>query len=378
MHCMSIVKFSEVAHRANTKEDRFNTDKIYYAGGEHIESEELIIHDKGLIKGSTIGPMFYCGFKSGQILFVTRNPHLKKCGVAEFDGICSEKTFVIETKDRNVLLQEYLALVMQTDDFWNYCEENKSGGVNFFLNWSTLADYEFSLPPLPEQKALADKLWAAYRLKESYKKLLAATDEMVRAQFVEMFGTLEKPKTKVRKLLDVAVSSGQYGSNTSAIDYVKQTPRYIRITDINEDGTLNDDIKSAETYDDKYTLEINDILFARTGATVGKTYLHEYGDAIYAGYLIKYKLKENDIRPKFLKAFTHSGTYYNWVSKTQKIGAQPNISATQYDSMPVIVPSIEQQDEYIAIYNQSEQSKAELRKAIEAIDKVIKSLINKT
>ena len=163
---MSIVKFSDVAHRAFTKEDRFNTDKIYYVGGEHIETGELFVHNKGTIKGSTIGPMFYCGFKAGQILFVTRNPHLRKCGIVEFDGICSEKTFVIETKDRNVLLQEYLAMIMQSDEFWDYCEENKSGGVNFFLNWSTLADYEFDLPPISEQKKLTGKLFAAYRMKE--------------------------------------------------------------------------------------------------------------------------------------------------------------------------------------------------------------------
>ena len=110
---MSIVKFSEVAHRAYTREDRFNTEKIYYVGGEHIDSCEL---------------------------YVT-----KKCSIADFDGICSEKTFVIETKDESILTQEYLAIIMQSDDFWNYCEENKSGGVNYFLNWSTLADYEFEL-----------------------------------------------------------------------------------------------------------------------------------------------------------------------------------------------------------------------------------------
>lgn len=54
---------------------------------------------------------------AGQILFVTRNPHLKKCSIADFDGICSEKTFVIETKDESILTQEYLAIIMQSDDF---------------------------------------------------------------------------------------------------------------------------------------------------------------------------------------------------------------------------------------------------------------------
>ena len=185
---MSIVKFSEVAHRAYTREDRFNTEKIYYVGGEHIDSCELYVTKKGVIKGSTIGPMFYCGFTAGQILFVTRNPHLKKCSIADFDGICSEKTFVIETKDESILTQEYLAIIMQSDDFWNYCEENKSGGVNYFLNWSTLADYEFELPPIKQQLEIAQKVMSAYRLKQSYKKLLDATREMVKSQFIEMFG----------------------------------------------------------------------------------------------------------------------------------------------------------------------------------------------
>ena len=210
---MSIVKFSEVAHRAYTREDRFNTEKIYYVGGEHIDSCELYVTKKGVIKGSTIGPMFYCGFTAGQILFVTRNPHLKKCSIADFDGICSEKTFVIETKDESILTQEYLAIIMQSDDFWNYCEENKSGGVNYFLNWSTLADYEFELPPIKQQLEIAQKVMSAYRLKQSYKKLLNATREMVKSQFIEMFGnqntndkgwteSLVKDEFELRKSID--------------------------------------------------------------------------------------------------------------------------------------------------------------------------------
>ena len=176
------------------------------------------------------------------------------------------------------------------------------------------------------------------------------------SQFIEMFGTTDSPKTDVKKLIDVVTSSGQYGTNTSAIDYIEGTARYIRITDINDDGSLNEDIKSAESYDDKYALAKDDMVFARTGATVGKTYLHESGDAIYAGYLIKYHPNDSYIRPRFLKAFTHSSTYYNWVSKTQKVGAQPNISATQYDNMPILVPSLAAQDEYLSIYNQADKS----------------------
>jgi len=373
---MSIVKFGDVASRLNIHVDQANTDLEYYIGGEHIESCEFMIHSKAPIKGATIGYQFQFGFEAGDILFMTKNPHLRKASMVDFRGLCSIATFVIRTNNPSVLLQDYLLIEMQSDRFWNYLEEHKSGGVNYFINWGTLSNYEFDLPSLSEQRILADKLWASYRLKESYKKLLAATDEMVKSQFIEMFGTLDEPKVEVKKLIDVVLSSGQYGSNTSATDYQEGKPRYIRITDINDDGSLNDDIKTAETIEDKYQLIPGDIVFARTGATVGKTYLHETGNAIYAGYLIKYQMDENKMKPAFMKAFTHSKTYYNWVANSQKVGAQPNISATQYDNMPVLVPQIDSQNEFLTIYEQADKSKFELRKSIEAINNVIKSLIN--
>lgn len=183
------------------------------------------------------------------------------------------------------------------------------------------------------------------------------------SQFIEMFGTLDEPKVEVKKLIDVVLSSGQYGSNTSATDYQEGKPRYIRITDINDDGSLNDDIKTAEVIEDKYKLIPGDIVFARTGATVGKTYMHETGNAIYAGYLIKYQMDESKMKPAFMKAFTHSKTYYNWVANSQKIGAQPNISAAQYDKMPVLVPQIEKQEEFLTIYQQADKSGFDRRKS---------------
>ena len=367
---MSIVKFSEVAHRAYTREDRFNTEKIYYVGGEHIDSCELYVTKKGVIKGSTIGPMFYCGFTAGQILFVTRNPHLKKCSIADFDGICSEKTFVIETKDESILTQEYLAIIMQSDDFWNYCEENKSGGVNYFLNWSTLADYEFELPPIKQQLEIAQKVMSAYRLKQSYKKLLDATREMVKSQFIEMFGDAEK-----KPFVDVCINKGEYGSNSPADDYDGNI-RYVRITDITEEGNLNSLVVSPRKVEEKYMLLRDDLLFARTGNTVGKTYLHRSGRMIFAGYLIRYRLNNKLMLPQFAFAYTHTNQYYDWVEKIKKVGAQPNISAAQYDSMPIPVPSMAKQIEFVSIAKQADKSKFELKQCIENIDKVIKSLIN--
>ncbi len=358
---METVKFSEVVTRANTKEDRFNTDKIYYVGGEHIDSNEMQITKRGIIAGSTIGPMFYCGFKSGDILFVTRNPHLRKCGVVDFDGICSEKTFVLETKNRDILLQEYLAIVMQSDDFWNYCEENKSGGVNYFINWSTLAEYEFYLPSLAEQKVLAEKLWAAYEVKQSYLKMIAATEEMVKSQFVEMFKSEDNyeplenvvvVKDDCRKPINDGVRGSMkegelypYYGATGVVDYINDYITDEELLCIAEDCG---NYKAGE--DSSYIIN-------------GKAWVNNHAHLVKAKecceikYLHHY-LKITDLMP--------------YVSGTTRL----KLTQKKMKEIPVLLPSIELQNKFVSIAEQADKSVFELRKSIDAIDKVIKSLIN--
>ena len=357
---MSVVKFSEVAHRANTKEDRFNTDKIYYVGGEHIEPGELFIHDKGFIKGSTIGPMFYCGFKSGQILFVTRNPHLRKCSVAEFDGICSEKTFVIETIDKRILLQEYLASVMLSDDFWNYCEENKSGGVNYFLNWSTLADYEFELPSVEEQKAISDKVWAAYRLKESYKKLLAATEEMVKSQFIEMFGdqnTNDKGWSESLVKDEFKLSMGKTPARNNPECWDNGNHKWVSISDMSSYARYTGDTSE---YITDYAIADSGIKPVPKGTiimsfklSIGRTAITS--EDIYTNEAIM-AFADFDEK-KFNIDFLHFlVANKNWLLGAKQAVKGQTLNKESIGNAKIIIPPIEMQEQFASIYNQADKS----------------------
>ena len=176
-----IVKLKDVVSRVNNNIDRFNTDIEYYLGKGHGECGDIAITERGNLKKDVgmLGFKFHFAFEPGDSLFFSRSFALRKAGMAMYTGICSDSTYILRTKDINVLLPDYLPAIIQSDVFWEYCDTHHTGGVNFLINWSTLADYEFELPPIPEQKVLADKLWAAYRLKESYRKLLVATQEMV-------------------------------------------------------------------------------------------------------------------------------------------------------------------------------------------------------
>ena len=145
----------------------------------------------------------------------------------------------------------------------------------------------------------------------------------------------------------------QYGANESADSSNPEWPRYIRITDIDEYGNLKDGtFKSLppEKAQD-YLLEEGDVLFARSGATVGKTYLfkEEY-KACFAGYLIKAKCN-NLLLPEFLYLYTNTNQYDNWKNSIFVQATIPNIGADKYSLLPIVVPSVQEQQRIIDYLN---------------------------
>ena len=255
---MANVKLSNVIRRAQTKVDKDNTDLIFYVGGEHIESENIRVHSRGIIAESTIGPMFYYGFKAGDFLLVSRNPHLKKAGLVDFDGICSEKTFVLETADSDVLLPEFLPFVLQNERFWDYAYRHRHGSTNTFVNWSTLANYEFELPDLETQRKLADVLWSINDTMDAYKKLISATDELVKSQFMGMIQTAEK----YEPLLDHVDVLYGFPFNSKLFNTNGQGVPLLRIRDINSGFS---DTYTTEVADEQYFIENGDCVVGMDG-----------------------------------------------------------------------------------------------------------------
>ena len=378
---MKTVKFEDVVKRININVDRNNTDRLYYVAGEHIESDEFMTHDKGLIQGATIGYKFHYGFNPRQILFMSRNPHLRKASMVDFEGVCSDSTYVVETKDESVLMQDYLLVEMQSDRFWNWMEEHKTGGVNYLINYRTLNQYEFPLPPISEQKDIAEKAWSAYRLKESYKKLIVATEEMVKSQFIEMFGSVESTKP-LADFIEVSFP-GEWGQEDKDGSGVK----VIRTTNFTNNGKLDlsdvvtRDIDSAKV--EKKKLFKGDIILERSGGTndnpVGRVvYFEEDGLYLFNNFTQLLRCKEG-VNSLFIfySLFNYYQMNKNVIrSMGNKTTGIQNLKMDRYWQIPIADVSIERQKEFETIYRQADKSGFELRKSIDAIDAVIKSLIN--
>lgn len=152
---------------------------------------------------------------------------------------------------------------------------------------------------------------------------------------------------EVRNLDELTKNSGNYGANASAVDYDPEKPRYVRITDIGDDGFLKDDDRKSISRDDAegYYLSAGDLLFARTGATVAKSYLcrEDEIDAAYAGYLIRFELADSKVDAEFLARYVQSKLYDDWVDRITRHGAQQNINASEYRSLDVIYPPLPEQ-----------------------------------
>ena len=142
-----------------------------------------------------------------------------------------------------------------------------------------------------------------------------------------------------KKLSELSIGKLSYGSGASAIDF-NGIVRYIRITDIDDNGELKENCVSPNVYDENYLLSDGDILFARSGATVGKTYLFKAQNikCVYAGYLIRFVPNQQIVIPSYVFHYTNSPLYKSFVAKVQRAVAQPNINAKQYGDLQIPIP----------------------------------------
>ena len=147
-----------------------------YVGLEHLTPEDLRIRSWGLVAEGTT---FTNYFKPGQVLFGKRRAYQRKVAVADFSGVCSGDIYVFESKDPQVLLPELLPFICQTEGFFSYAVSTSAGSLSPRTNWTQLANYEFALPPLEEQRRIAKLLVQIEDLLESMKRLDDATGTLV-------------------------------------------------------------------------------------------------------------------------------------------------------------------------------------------------------
>ncbi len=158
---------------------------------------------------------------------------------------------------------------------------------------------------------------------------------------------------KCSTLGELSIGGGKYGISAPAVEFDRNLPAYLRITDINDDGSLNltgrKSVADPLAFD--YMLQEGDIVFARTGNSTGRNYYYDMrdGDFAFAGFLIKFSLDKEKVNPRFIKYYVQSKPYWDWVSSFNTGSTRGNINAKTYAQMPVPLPDRDVQDAIVCL-----------------------------
>ena len=262
-----------------------------------------------------------------------------------------------------------------------------SGSTFGAITRGDLISLQIPLPQIKEQKRIAAKLkelmQEVERARTACEKQLEAAKSLPAAYLREIFESEEAKKWE-RKRLGEVYEVCQYGLTATATND-KGFP-YIRITDIDDLGNINIDgikfVDCDENTHKKYALEKGDILFARSGS-IGRTFLYNEipPKAIFASYLIRFRLNQMLINPSWLFYYTHSVQYYQFIEEKKHTVSQPNINAEEYKSLSIPLPSLPVQQRIAAELKENmaevDKLRTSIEKQLEAINVLPQAILRK-
>lgn len=379
---MAKVRLDDVAVEAR---ETWNQDRkdVPVVGLEHLEPDEIWLRQWNVNPDENT---FTKGFKKGQLLFGRRRAYQKKMSLAPCDGICSGDITVIAARPEKIV-PELLPFYLRTDAFFDFAMRGSGGSLSPRVKWSHISGYEFDLPPLDEQKKLAEFLWAANDLKESYKKAITATDEMLKAKFREMFGdTAGNSKNWPMPKFGDSLNGIENGKSFVCQTFPREGdyPAVLKLSAVtygvyqpNENKAVLDESQ----YNPKIEVRTGDLLMTRknTLELVGAcAYVHETTPRLMLPDIV-FRLDVKECYDKqFLWALL---SHPDQRQRIQRIAggtntSMVNISKERLCNLPMVVPPLALQREFVAIADKAESAKANLKKSIAAIDQVMKGLIN--
>jgi len=352
---MQRVKFEAIAINSVAKKKPTADDAAHYIGLEHIDPGCFVVSRWGG-DVAPIGDKLL--MKKGDVLFGRRRAYQRKVAIAPFDGIFSAHGMVLRPKT-DVVDEKFFPFFIASDQFMNEAIRISVGGLSPTINWGTLKNCEFDLPPMDEQKKLAELLWAANDLKESYKKAIIATDEMLKAKFREYISGVDvevRPFGELSESLDgrrIPVKSGDrkagvypYYGASGVVDYVDSYIFDEEILLVSEDGA-------------NLTARTTPIAFSVSGKCWVNNHAH----------VVKFQEKATQ---KFVEYYIELTDISPYITGT----AQPKLNKEKLNRIPIPLPPLSLQREFVAIADKAESAKANLKKSIAAIDQVMKGLIN--
>ncbi len=290
----------------------------------------------------------------GDIVFARTGASVGKSYMYEpNDGKLVFAGFLIRVRpDATKLLPSYLSAYVTTGAYWRWVRLMSMRSGQPGINGQEYGQLPIPVPPLPEQSAIAEALSDVDALLGALDRLIAKKRDLKQAAMQQLLtGQTRLPgfqgKWEVKRLGEVLFERPDYGINAAAVSFSDRLPNYIRITDITEHGRYSPDplvsVKALNA--DQFYLKEDDLVFARTGASVGKSYLYDSRDGklVFAGFLIRVRPNPLLLVSAYLAAYATTKPYWNWVRFMSMRSGQPGINGNEYAELPLPLPPIHEQ-----------------------------------
>jgi len=370
---MAKYRFEQIAINSTEKKKPVEEDRFTYLGLEHLDSGSL----KVTRFGSEVAPI---GEKlvmhKGDVLFGKRRAYQKKVAIAPFDGIFSAHGMVLRPRE-DVIDKSFFPLFISSDYFLDAAIKISVGSLSPTINWRDLKTLEFELPDLATQRKLAETLWSINDTMETYKKLIAATDELVKSQFMEQFGNLDS-NTKhypIKKLSEIA--DYWNGLTYKPTDTVQDGTGILVLRSSNiQNGALSfdDNVRVTCPIKEKLFVKENDILLcSRNGsaALVGKTALIKglTEPMTFGAFMM---IIRSSYYP-FLKTYFEMPVFRKQISTGTSTINQ--ITGKMLNDISIPVPELKAVERFKLLVDQTDKSKFELEKALSELTATYKRII---
>lgn len=298
--------------------------------------------------------------------------------VADFDGVCANTTFVVESCDRDVLLQEFLPFIMTAEKFHAFAIAESKGSVNPYVNWSDIARYQLVLPPLDEQKRVADLLWAL----EHHRRALATTADWaddVDARSLEVVSQADWPLKTVAGLGDVQLGQQLHPKYRSG----PKMRKYLRVANVFDDELDLSDVATMDFSDagaEKFRLRRGDILLneGQSIELVGRCAM--FRDEIEDCYMQKTLLRFRsgpEILPDFALAwFRHCYLVGEFTALAKRTTSMAHLTAVRFSAMPMPCPPLDVQRDLIARSATVKAATGALRAELTRLDSLRSALLS--
>ena len=374
-------KFGDLVYNITEKRSPVAGDEELYIGLEHLDSGSLRVTrwgSKVALKGDKLV------MRKGDILFGRRNTYLRRVSIAPHDGLFSAHGMILRAKTERIN-SEYLPFFIASDYFMDEAIRISVGSLSPTVNWKELKELEFTIPTLEAQEKLTKTLIAANDLKEKYEELLAITDDLVKSQFIELFGDpIENPfgwDTASLTTLGTCKNGMNFGANEKGVEI-----RCVGVGDVKDLSQINDLnsltlLSLNELPPKEYLLEDGDIVFVRSNGNknlVGRCVaVYPHNEPLtFSGFCIRFRRdNENILISYLLHLLKQKSVRAKLVGRGANI---QNLNQKMLASLDIPMPPLTLQNEYDSFIQQTDKSKFIAYQETIFIEKILKYTYNHT